>query len=75
MIYWRYLPQALAIAKKHCNINSAGYKVILAEFFSLCGQYTHFNSQINAQRKLIQERDYADWQQVSWSDLKTIDTK
>ncbi len=70
LIYWQYLPKALAIAKKRGNFNSSTYKVILAEFFSLCGQYTHFVAQIEAQRKLITKKDYADWQRVSWREIQ-----
>lgn len=66
LIYWRYLPKALAIAKRRCGFNTPGYMAILAEFFSLCGQYTHFVSQIKAQQNNIFERKYVDWQQVSW---------
>lgn len=66
LIYWQYLPAALAIAQRRCGFNSAGYQVILAEFFSLCGQYTHFRAQIDAQRKHLKGQEYADWQQRSW---------
>lgn len=66
LLYWRYLPEAIAIANNRCGFNSASYRVILAEFFSLCGQYTHFVDQISAQRKHIAETEYNDRQQVSW---------
>lgn len=73
--FWRYLPKALGIAKKRCGYNTPGYIAILAEFFSLCGQYTHFTGQISAQRKHIAERKYTDWQRLSWREqrLKTSD--
>lgn len=66
VIYWRYLLAAQAIANSRCGFNTAGYQVILAEYFSLCGQYTHFRAQINAQREHLARQDYTDWQQVSW---------
>ena len=68
--YWRYLPAALACANRRCGFNSPGYMAIVAEFFSLCGQYTHFSSQINAQRKNIAQRQYSDAQRVSWRELQ-----
>jgi len=71
LTYWRYLPIALAIAKRRCGFNTPGFMAILAEFFSLCGQYTHFTGQIDAQRKHISERGYADSQRLSWSELQT----
>lgn len=64
--YWRYLPEALSIAISRCGFNSPGYKVILAEFFSLCAQYTHFRAQINAQQVHLKNQKYAPWQQRSW---------
>ncbi len=66
LTYWRYLPQAHSYAKQHYGFNSAGYQVILAEFFSLCGQFTHFKEQINVQRKHIRIQNYAPWQRLSW---------
>ncbi|NOR80960.1 MAG: DUF4070 domain-containing protein [Methyloprofundus sp.] len=72
LTYWRYLPEALAIAKYRCGFNTAGYQVIVAEFFSLCGQYTHFRAQIDAQREHLKEQKYADWQQRSWREQLTI---
>ena len=66
LTYWRYLPEALTIAKCRCGFNTAGYQVIIAEFFSLCGQYTHFRAQIDAQRERLKKQKYADWQQHSW---------
>lgn len=70
LIYWRYLPAALAIAKRRCGFHLPSYIAIMAEFFSLCGQYTHFSSQIDAQRNSIAERDYTDLQKVAWRDLQ-----
>jgi len=71
LTYWRYLPKAMAIAKRRCGFNTPGYRVILAEFFSLCGQYTHFAAQTRVQEKNIAERNYADWQLVSWREQQT----
>ena len=65
-IFWRYLPQAVAIAYQRCGLNTHAFKALLSEFFSLCAQYTHFKAQINVQRKQIAEREYAPWQQCSW---------
>ena len=66
LTYRRYLPKAMAIANRRYGFNTSGYMAILAEYFSLCGQYTHFNSQIDAQRKNIAGRKYAKWQKSSW---------
>lgn len=68
LIYWRYLPLALAIARERCGVNTPGYMVILAEFFSLCGQYTHFREQINVQEKQIARKNYSYRQRLSWRD-------
>ena len=73
--YWRYLPAALACANRRCGFNTPGYRAIVAEFFSLCGQYTHFSSQINAQRKNIAQRNYTDAQRVSWRELQMAETE
>ena len=69
LIYWRYLPKAMAIAKRRSRVNNSGYAAILAEYFSLCGQYTHFSAQINVQKKQIAHREYAEYQKVSWQDV------
>ena len=68
LTYWRYLPKVLGYAKRHYGFNTAAYKVILAEFFSLCGQYTHFREQINVQRRYLSRQNYAYWQRLSWQD-------
>ena len=65
-IFWRYLPQAVAIAYQRCGLNTHAFKALLSEYFSLCAQYTHFKAQINVQRKQIAKREYAPWQQCSW---------
>lgn len=70
LTYWRYLPAALTIANRRCGFNTLGYIAIVAEFFSLCGQYTHFSSQINAQRENIAQRNYSDSQSISWRELR-----
>ena len=75
LTYWRYLPTALAIANRRCGLNISGYMAIVAEFFSLCGQYTHFSSQINAQQKNISQREYSDAQRVSWRELQMAETE
>jgi hypothetical protein len=68
LIYWRYLPKALIIAKKHCGFITPEYMAIVKEYFSLCGQYTHFSSQIAAQQNNIQTRKYENWQKFSWKE-------
>lgn len=72
LIYWRYLPKVMEIAKKRCGSNKSGYATVLAEYFSLCAQYTHFSSQICVQRKQIGLRDYADYQRLSWQQTQNI---
>ena len=68
-IFWRYLPEAVAIAARRKDFASPGYWTIMAEYFSLCGQFTHFAGQILVQRKNIAQRDYAPWQLFSWRQL------
>jgi radical SAM superfamily enzyme YgiQ (UPF0313 family) len=75
LIYWRHIPQVLKIAIRRCRFNPGCYKAILAEFISLCGQYTHFTGQINTQRKRISEKNYPRWQQFSWRELKASKSK
>ncbi len=69
LTYWRYLPQAIIIAKKRSKLGNSRFAVILAEYFSLCGQYTHFSAQINVQKKQIAHRNYAENQRVSWQQM------
>ena len=65
-VFWRFLPQAMKIARRRCGLNTPGYITILAEYFSLCGQFTHFADQIRVQRKNIAQRNYTDQQKISW---------
>ena len=74
LTYWRYLPAALAIANNRCRFNTPGYQVILAEFFSLCAQYTHFRVQINVQRAHLAGQNYASWQRLSWREQLALKT-
>ena len=69
-IYWRFLPNAIQIAKTRCGFNTPGFMAILAEYLSLCGQYTHFRNQITVQQKNIKQRDYQDWQRISWREMQ-----
>jgi len=69
-LYWRYLPLALKCANRRCKNDSKGFRVILAEFFSLCGQYTHFRHQIKVQQGNIAGRHYQDRQKISWQQLQ-----
>ncbi len=70
LLFWRYLPQALLCAFKRCKNNRKGYRVILAEYFSLCGQYTHFSHQIKVQQGKIARRHYQERQKLSWQQIK-----
>ncbi|NOR80552.1 MAG: DUF4070 domain-containing protein [Methyloprofundus sp.] len=74
LTYWRYLPAALAIANSRCRFNTPAYQVILAEFFSLCSQYTHFRAQINAQRAHIAGQNYTYSQRLSWREQLALKT-
>mgnify|MGYP000459211016 CR=1 FL=1 len=74
LVFWHYLPQAMACAKRRCKFNSEGYRVILAEFFSLCGQYTHFRHQIKVQQNNIAQRHYQHLQKYSWKELQMMDS-
>ncbi len=65
-IYWRYLPSAINIARQRTEFNSPAFHVILAEYFSLCGQYTHFSIQINNQKQKLKRKQYQSWEQESW---------
>ena len=68
--YWYYLPQALEIAKRRSRGNASSHAALLAEYFSLCAQYTHFKEQIKVQRQTISERHYQAWQQISWQQFE-----
>jgi hypothetical protein len=72
--YWQHLPKALLIATKRCRFNKSGFLALLAEYFSLCAQFTHFNHQIKVQRQTISERSYKKSQQFSWQQLKNSAT-
>ncbi len=73
--FWRYLPRAIAIAQRRCGLNTPGFAALLAEYFSLCAQYTHFNHQVHAQRQQISARNYEKWQQFSWQQLENSPTE
>ena len=66
VIFWQFLPQAMEIARRRCGFNTPGYMTILAEYFSLCGQFTHFVGQIRLQRENIAKRNYTAKQKISW---------
>jgi radical SAM superfamily enzyme YgiQ (UPF0313 family) len=68
-IYWKYLPVAHAIGKKRFGFNTPGYRFVLAEYLSLCGQYTHFLHQTRIKAKQIQARNYEPWQCHAWKDV------
>ena len=73
--FWRYLPRAIAIAQRRCGLNTPGFAALLAEYFSLCAQYTHFNHQVHVQRQQISARNYEKWQQFSWKQLENSPTE
>jgi radical SAM superfamily enzyme YgiQ (UPF0313 family) len=70
-VYWKYLPAALSIAKHRFGRNTAGYRAILAEYLSLCGQYTHFRHQVRVKARQIQNRKYESWQCFAWKDMQS----
>ncbi len=72
LTFWYYLPRVLAISYKRGRPDRSKYKVILAEYFSLCGQYTHFAAQVKVQEQQISKRDYAKYQLISWSESLAI---
>ncbi len=75
LVYWQYLPKVMEVAKSRCGSNQSRYGAILAEYFSLCGQYTHFVAQINVRRKQILLREYAENQKFSWKELQAAARK
>ena len=75
LIFWKFLPKVMVIAKRRCGFNTPGYIAILSEFFSLCAQYTHFRDQISVQRKNISTRKYTRQQQFSWRELQITESK
>ncbi|RLA23961.1 MAG: hypothetical protein DRQ62_05555 [Gammaproteobacteria bacterium] len=68
LYYWQYLPKALLCAIQRCGFQTAGFRVILSEYFSLCAQFTHFREQITAQRMHIARQQYTSAQRLSWSE-------
>jgi len=72
LVFWIYLPKVLAIAYKRSRLNRSSYKVILAEYFSLCGQYTHFSAQVQVQEQQITTRNYQNYQLISWRDSQLL---
>jgi len=68
--FWRYLPQALMIAHHKSNKDRRIFTTILAEYFSLCAQFTHFSSQVKAQHLAISTRHYHTQQKQSWQQMQ-----
>ncbi len=64
--FWRYLPQAIRLAKQRSQQDKTAFLTLMAEYFSLCAQFTHFRRQVNAQQQTIQHRQYQKKQQYSW---------
>lgn len=72
-LYWRYLPQAIKIAGRRFSPGSSGFKGLLADYFALCAQYTHFIGQTRALQRQVETRDYQDWQLFSWQQFLRAD--
>jgi radical SAM superfamily enzyme YgiQ (UPF0313 family) len=69
-VYWKYLPAAHAIGKRRFGFNAPGYRFVLAEYLSLCGQYTHFLVQTRIKAQQIRDRRYEPWQCHAWKDIQ-----
>lgn len=69
-LYWKYLLAAHAVGKKRFGFNTPGYRFVLAEYLSLCGQYTHFRAQTRLKAEQILARNYAPWQCYAWKDIQ-----
>ncbi len=70
LVFWRFLPQAMKIARRRCGLYTPGYMTILSEYFSLCSQFTHFVGQIKVQQKNISKRNYSETQKISWLEFQ-----
>jgi hypothetical protein len=44
----------------------------MAEFFSLCAQYSHFIIQTENLAKQLKQRSYEPWQQFSWQEMRCL---
>lgn len=69
-IYWKYLPAAHAIGRKRFGFNTPGYRFVLSEYLSLCGQYTHFKHQTAVKARQILARRYEARQCQAWKDTQ-----
>ncbi len=69
--FWRYLPQALRLARQRAGQDKAIFLTLMAEYFSLCAQFTHFRYQVAAQYRAIQHRQYNPEQQQSWREIQS----
>lgn len=67
--FWCYLLSAHRIAQSRCGFFGKGYSRLIAEYFALCGQYTHFRDQTEKQQARLEFRQYQPWQQFSWQTL------
>ena len=68
-LFWQQLPLAHHIARQRYGFNVAGYGQLMAEFFSLCGQYSHFITQTENLAVQLEQRHYQLWQQYSWKEM------
>ncbi len=71
-LYWRYLFPALSIAIKRNYRNKAELMSLLAEYFSLCAQYTHFSAQVSAVQRRLARRVYNDNETQSWQQIQQL---
>ena len=65
--YYKSLTQA---RKQKSTENKSNFNSILAEYFSLCAQYTHFSAQVQVQQRQISQRKYSSKQRLSWLQIK-----
>ncbi len=69
--FWRFLPQALQLARQRSRQDKTVFLTLMAEYFSLCAQFTHFRRQVDAQRQGIRHRRYNKAQQLSWREIQS----
>ncbi len=68
-IFWPQLFRVHHLAWQRYRFNVSGYGQIMAEFFSLCGQYSHFITQTENLAVQLEQRQYQPWQQSSWQEM------
>ncbi len=70
--FWRYLPQAVRLARQRAGQDKAVFLTLMAEYFSLCAQFTHFRRQVDAQQQAIEQRRYRKEQKLSWREQQSL---